>query len=404
MTDSEFWRDLGVKFQALQPSGVIGSYLTGSWTSGVWNQTGAQWLLSASDPQVKEEFVSLAEEAAAKYGGTTLIQNADERWKLGGEAALFFWLDVLKRESGKYKSDHGPVRNADGSDAQGERGKIMRVCEASADYCGKLARRGAAPAGSDPPLPFSEFEKDTIRMGRHTKPEIKQDAEDRFATLRDDILKEYVEQRKQVLAQVRLTGNSGGYLSALVRLEAEHVRKMIRAMAQAYAEAFTLFGVPSDRQAEEDLQTAAQQIAAGSISGIRGDLQHRSVRLRIPEEGSGVPWHLEIERAMGAALKEGVRGLRRQRIKFTDSQQMVAKRGRDRPQSKHDVELTRDQIEAKLAGKAAVKRDTAIQMLHVKERQLRNLVKIGKLTKTPAGTITTESIRSYLGLKKEIRQ
>ena len=90
MTDSEFWRDLGAKFQALQPSGVIGSYVTASWTSGVWNQTGAQWLLSASDPQVKEEFASLAEEAAERYGRTTLIQNADERWKLGSEAALFF--------------------------------------------------------------------------------------------------------------------------------------------------------------------------------------------------------------------------------------------------------------------------------------------------------------------------
>ncbi len=115
MTDSEFWRDLEVKFQALQLSGVIGSHLTASWTSGVWNQTGAQWLLSGFNPQVKEEFISLAEEAAAKFGRARLIQNADERWELGGEVAHFFWLDALKRERGKYKSDHGPVRKTDGS-------------------------------------------------------------------------------------------------------------------------------------------------------------------------------------------------------------------------------------------------------------------------------------------------
>lgn len=55
-------------------------------------------------------------------------------------------------------------------------------------------------------------------------------------------------------------------------------------------------------------------MAAGTISGIRGDLQLRSVRLRIADEGRGILWHLEIERATNKALKEGVLRLKRQRI------------------------------------------------------------------------------------------
>jgi len=320
MTDSEFWRDLEAKFQALQPSGVIGSYLTASWTSGVWNQTGAQWLLSASDPQVKEEFVSLAEEAAERYGRTTLIQNADERWKLSGEAALFFWLDVLKRETGKYKSDHGPVRNADGSNAEGERGKINRVCAASAVYCGKLARRGAAPAGSDVALRgFREVEKEPIRMERPSRSEIDESADKAFAVDRKRILAEYETKLDHLPAQVGLTGNSGGYLPALIKWGEERVREMILAWVDARVEAFTSYGVPSETRVETDLKAFAQQITAGSIAAIRGQLKLRSVRLRIAEEGGGVPWHLEIEKAMGDALDEGLLRLEKQRIKFRDA-------------------------------------------------------------------------------------
>ena len=319
MTDSEFWRDLGAKFQALQP-GVIGSYLTTSWTSGVWNQTGAQWLLSASDPQVKEEFVSLAEEAAAKYGATRLIQNADERWKLGGQAALFFWLDVLKRESGKYKSDHGPIRNADGSDAQGERGRINRVCEVSAGYCGKLARRGAAPAVSE--LPFSGFREavtGSIPMSQPSRSEIDTSAGKAFAVDRKRILAEYETKLNHLPAQVGLTGNSGGYLPAVITCGKERVLEMILAWVDARVEAFTSYGVPSDTQTETDLKAFAQQITAASIAAIRGHLKLRSTRLRIAEEGSGVPWHLEIENAMGDALDGGLLTLQRQRSKFRDA-------------------------------------------------------------------------------------
>src|SRR5258708_12363186 len=55
-------------------------------------------------------------------------------------------------------------------------------------------------------------------------------------------------------------------------------------------------------------------MTGGSISAVRGDLRLRSGRLRIPEEGQGIPWHLEIERSMDSALKEGMLRLRQQQI------------------------------------------------------------------------------------------
>ena len=157
--------------------------------------------------------------------------------------------------------------------------------------------------------------KGAIRTDRPARPEIEKFAIDAFAVARDRILGEYADKEKSVLAQVRRTHNRGGYLPALIKCQAERVRDIILARADAYVEAFALHRVASDRQAEKDLEAAAKQIAAGSISGIRGRLQLRSVRLRIAEEGQGIPWHLEIERAMHAALAEGKLRLQRQRIK-----------------------------------------------------------------------------------------
>ena len=152
-----------------------------------------------------------------------------------------------------------------------------------------------------------------------------------FAVARDRILKEHADQRRRALAQAELTGNSGAYLPALIKCEAQHVRETILALADAYVEAFTIHGVPSDTRV--DLRAVARQVTAGAISGIRGHLRLRSGRLRIAEEGRGVPWHLEIERAMDAAVKEGRLKLRRQRIEFKDSDGPLARGEGFTPQS-----------------------------------------------------------------------
>jgi hypothetical protein len=56
--------------------------------------------------------------------------------------------------------------------------------------------------------------------------EIEKFATESFAVARDRILNEHAEKQTSVLAQVRRTGNSGAYLPALIRCEAEKVREV----------------------------------------------------------------------------------------------------------------------------------------------------------------------------------
>src|SRR5690349_16016362 len=110
-------------------------------------------------------------------------------------------------------------------------------------------------------------------MGRSSRHEIKQFADDQFAVVRGEILAEYEEKREQVLGEVRRTGNIGGYMPALVAWGAQRVRSLVLARADAYVESFNLHGVPSDEQAETELRTTTQEIAAGTNSLIRGQLE-----------------------------------------------------------------------------------------------------------------------------------
>ncbi len=156
-------------------------------------------------------------------------------------------------------------------------------------------------------------------IGRAPRPSIERFADQAFSVARDRILREHAEKRNRVLAQARLTGNSGSYLPALVKWGAERVRDMILARADADVEAFTIHGVPSDARAETNLQTAARQIAAGTISAIRGELELRAKRTREHGDYPGGYLNREIEGAMKSALQEGVLGLRRQRITAENS-------------------------------------------------------------------------------------
>lgn len=151
------------------------------------------------------------------------------------------------------------------------------------------------------------------RIGRPVRPSIEKFADQAFSVARDRILREHAEKRNGVLAQARLTGNSGSYLPALVKYGAERVREMILARADADVEAFTIHGVPSDVRAETNLQTAARRIAAGTISAIRGELALRNMRTRQHQRYPGGYLNREIEGAMKLALQEGLLGLRRQR-------------------------------------------------------------------------------------------
>lgn len=247
MTAVEFWRDIEARFRALQSRSHDSLYAV--WLSTGWSETGDQWRLRGADRTVRVNFEWSAERAAVELGHH------------GGRSAVVFWLDLLKHESPNYKvtgsgsSDNGVTRN--------EHGKIKRVCEASADYCLRLETQGIA--------------KGAIRMSGLSRGEIEKFADDTFAVARDRILAEYAEKLNHAPAQARLTGNSGAYLPTVIRQAIVRSRAMILARAASYVEAFNQAEVPSDKQAEKNLETFAHQSVAGSISKVRGELRLRSV-------------------------------------------------------------------------------------------------------------------------------
>lgn len=118
--DPEFWRRTEANFHRLQPrppqpgeaqhdshNGLCAMWNPDGWSSG------DPWYLTNADGAIRKYFRWAAESAAVELGHP------------GGPSALFYWLDLLRRDS-PYYTPFGPG------------GKIERVCDASADYCLKL--------------------------------------------------------------------------------------------------------------------------------------------------------------------------------------------------------------------------------------------------------------------------
>jgi len=135
MTASVFWRDLESRFRALKPPQSDG--LSAEWISTTWNDSGEQWYLRGSnDKRLHACFNWTAERAALELGHT------------GAQSAVFFWLDLLKRDSPNFLIDsHGVTNLPDGGVRHNKGGTIHRVCEASADYCFKLENEAVASLG-----------------------------------------------------------------------------------------------------------------------------------------------------------------------------------------------------------------------------------------------------------------
>jgi len=183
---------------------------------------------------------------------------------------------------------------------------IEDVFNSSADFCLELRSRVTSHAGP-------------IQTGRPARHEIKSLADDTFSVTRDRLITEHAEKKNQILGQVARTGNSGGHLPALTKWACESLRETILALADAYVEAFTLFGVPADVQAEKDIEASAKQMAAGSISGVSGELSLIATRTNRPAGHSGGHLNREIDASMLSALKEGRLRLKRQRIEVNNS-------------------------------------------------------------------------------------
>src|SRR5580693_7354081 len=120
MADPEFWRRTEANFRRLQPSppqpGEVHrdshNGLCAMWHPDGWS-TGDPWYLTNATEPVREYFRWAAESASVELG------------QPGGPSTLFYWLDLLRRDSPYYR----PF---------GQGGRIPRVCDASADYCLKL--------------------------------------------------------------------------------------------------------------------------------------------------------------------------------------------------------------------------------------------------------------------------
>jgi hypothetical protein len=149
-------------------------------------------------------------------------------------------------------------------------------------------------------------------MGPPARHLIEKFANEAYAVARGRILKEYTKKKSQALTEVRRTGNSGGYVPAFTRWGVERTQAMILARADAWVEAFTLHRAPADLKAEQDLRKNAQLEVAGTISGIRGEIDLLKKRTGLPLNSRG---HLsrEVRKAMTTALAEAVLKLKAQR-------------------------------------------------------------------------------------------
>lgn len=143
--DRQIWRDLEARFRSLQSPD--GDALRANWISTSWNDDGDHWYLSGTqNVRVHEFFKWIAERAAVELGHD------------GGQEAVAFWLDRLKRDSQSFHSDAEiSSRELDGRITTAQAGTIYRVWEASADYCLKLETANVSAARRDldelePPL------------------------------------------------------------------------------------------------------------------------------------------------------------------------------------------------------------------------------------------------------------
>jgi hypothetical protein len=252
---------------------------------------------STDDELHREKFEHLARQAMAAL---------DFRFS-DSTRAIFYWLQLLKQKSPLLKGWN-----------------TKRLCLASENFCRELKTRAQESTalereeentqGSIPPSGQSD-PKSTAKRVPATRGEIESFAQDKFAVARDHLTEGLPAKQRQVLNQVRSTGNSGGYAPAYIKLATESVRGMIIALADAYVEAFDTCGAPSDIQAERTLQKSAEQFAAGSISAISGQAQLHSLRIRIPDRP--IPGlHSAVKVAVSSAMREGLMRLKEQRLKF----------------------------------------------------------------------------------------
>jgi hypothetical protein len=124
---------------------------------------------------------------------------------------------------------------------------------------------------------------------------------------------EYAQKQAQAIAQVMSRGNRAGYLLALIECKQERLRAEILTLADAWVEAGTTYAVPLPLEAEEAFEKTAAEMAAGTLSALRGELDLMTERIglvSVPTDGVR-----EIGKAMKSAVGEGRLRLKTQRVR-----------------------------------------------------------------------------------------
>ena len=100
-------------------------------------------------------------------------------------------------------------------------------------------------------------------MNPPSRLEIEALANEIFNANRQTRIRDFEQAEKLTLTQVRSTHNIGGYAPALVESRAARLRSEILTLADAWVEAFSSYGVPSEDWAVNALEIAALQMAGG---------------------------------------------------------------------------------------------------------------------------------------------
>jgi hypothetical protein len=130
MDKTAVWRDIEARFRTLRAE--HGDRLRANWISTSWNDRGEQWYLSGTTShRERERFTWIVERAAVELGHS------------GRPGALFFWLDLLKKASPNFRSGTVPSLLT-----EVEGGTVLRLLEASADYCLRLETEDISRARS----------------------------------------------------------------------------------------------------------------------------------------------------------------------------------------------------------------------------------------------------------------
>ena len=90
------------------------------------------------------------------------------------------------------------------------------------------------------------------------------------------------QKKAQALAQVSASGNISGYLPAMIECGKESLKTELLDLADGYAEAFTICGMPCELWAEGALDKAALLMAGGTTSRVRDEFRLLARRTKLP--------------------------------------------------------------------------------------------------------------------------